>query len=257
MSQDWEASTDVGIFNDWFALDNTEELPPRYDEGFIPDLGESWLSAFVANEVLPDPINSSLRQLNADVTSFDNDAGCKAGVDIGTPSLDEPADLRGPSSNHSDCLLDLLNYGVPDRVNMVAKDEEEAKVDSTHRSCSSPARRSLSDLSNKSHLARSGQQASAKCLTSDKPKFKRTKISNEVRIVLDAHFSGSAYPTDVELALLSRKTGLPVSVIKRWFVNARSRKTMPEGKKVHDPVTELSIPARRHPILTVRAFEGC
>jgi hypothetical protein len=140
---------------------------------------------------------------------------------------------------------------------MVATDEEEAKIEPTNQSCPSPARKSLSDLSNKSHLARSGQQASAKRLNFDKPKFKRTKISNEVRIVLDAHFNGSAYPTDGELALLSGKTGLPVSVIKRWFMNARSRKTMPEGKKAHDPVTKFSIPARRHLISTVRVFEGC
>jgi hypothetical protein len=257
MSQDWEASTDVGIFNDWFALDNTEELPPRYDEGFIPDLDESWLSALIANEVLPDPINSSLRQFNADVTSFDNNAGCKDGINLGTPTLSEPDDLRWPEINHSDCLSDLPNYGVSERVNMVATDEEEAKIEPTNQSCPSPARKSLSDLSNKSHLARSGQQASAKRLNFDKPKFKRTKISNEVRIVLDAHFNGSAYPTDGELALLSGKTGLPVSVIKRWFMNARSRKTMPEGKKAHDPVTKFSIPARRHLISTVRVFEGC
>ncbi|KAB2110287.1 hypothetical protein AG0111_0g304 [Alternaria gaisen] len=257
MPQDWEASTDLGIFNDWFALDNTEELPPRYDEGFIPDLDESWLSAFMASEILPDPNNSSLRQFNADIASFDNNAGCKAGVDLDTPTLDEPADLRGPSSNHSDCLLDLLNYGVPDRVDMVAKDEEEAEIQSTHQPFPSPAGKSLSDPSDESHLIRSGQQASTKRLISDKPKFKRTKISNEVRTVLDAHFNGSAYPTDGELALLSGKTGLPVSVIKRWFMNARSRKTMPEGKRVHDPVTKFSIRARCHLIFTARVSEGC
>lgn len=241
MSQTWEASTDVGVFNDWFALDTTEELPPRYDGGFIPDLEESWISASMASEVLPDPNNSSLRQFNADVTSFEEDAGCKAGVDPDTSNLDEPTTPRRPSLNRLDCLSDFLNYEVSESVNMVTPDGEEAKTESTHHPRPSSAGKSLLGLSEEPLPAKSGQQRSAKRSTFNKSKSKRTKIPNKVRIVLDAHFNGNPYPTDGELIILSGKTGLLVAVIKRWFMNARSRKTMPEGNNAHAGVANSTV----------------
>ncbi|CAN9252388.1 unnamed protein product [Alternaria alternata] len=227
MSQGWEASTGVGALNDWFTLHTTEEPLPQYDEGFILDFDESWLSAFMVDEVLPGP-NSSHTQFNAGVTSFDDSAGCNADVDLDTLSLAGLPTPRMPSLNRLDCPSDLLKDGASERVNIVATDEQETKTESANGSCLFPTGKTVLGLSEEPPPTRAYHQRPAKRSTSDKPKSKRTKISNEVRVVLDAHFDNSAYPTDGELVLLSGKTGLPVSVIKRWFVNARARKTMPE-----------------------------
>lgn len=256
MSQGWEASTGVGALNDWFTLHTTEEPLPQYDEGFILDFDESWLSAFMVDEVLPGP-NSSHTQFNAGVTSFDDSAGCNADVDLDTLSLAGLPTPRMPSLNRLDCPSDLLKDGASERVNIVATDEQETKTESANGSCLFPTGKTVLGLSEESPPTRAYHQRPAKRSTSDKPKSKRTKISNEVRVVLDAHFDNSAYPTDGELVLLSGKTGLPVSVIKRWFVNARARKTMPEGKKAHGLVTKSTILDPRHPILMVHDLERC
>ncbi|KAF7680798.1 hypothetical protein GT037_002449, partial [Alternaria burnsii] len=228
MSQGWEASTGVGVLNDWFALHATEGPLPQYDEGFIPDFDESWLSAFMVDEVLLGP-NSSHRQFNEGVTSFDDSADCNADVNLDTLALDGLPTPRMPSINRLDCPSDLLKDGASERVNTVATDEQETRIESANGSYMSSIDKTKPDLSEESLPTRAYHQRPAKRSTSDKPKSKRTKISNEARVVLDAHFDNSAYPTDGELVLLSGKTGLPVSVIKTWFVNARARKTMPGG----------------------------
>jgi hypothetical protein len=72
-------------------------------------------------------------------------------------------------------------------------------------------------------------------------KRSRTKIPTQTLQMLDEYFSTNSYPSDGECALLSGKSGLSRRVIKTWFMNARSRKTVPLGKKAYDPVSKTMI----------------
>ncbi|KAJ4368466.1 homeodomain mating type protein alpha2 [Neocucurbitaria cava] len=66
--------------------------------------------------------------------------------------------------------------------------------------------------------------------TEDRPKQRRTTIPAAAKAMLEHHFLSEPYPDDASVENLSVLTRLDTRIIKNWFSNTRSRKTVLQGE---------------------------
>jgi hypothetical protein len=224
MSRYWNVSADVEAFDESIALDATYEPLPQYDDDLIPDLEDSWLSVFMVNDGVLSDLNGDFHiPFDTGVASYDINTGYDASGFI-TSSTPDLLNANGSSFGQLGFPPNQLIDDSSERVNIAVTGQEEESIVPAVRMLTPPVGPNLLERGEALSSKRNGPQNSAKRSTSDRTKFKRTKIPDEVRTMLDAHFNVNPYPTDGELTLLSGKSGLLVSVIRTWFINARSRK---------------------------------
>jgi hypothetical protein len=223
MSRDWSAPDDFRALDDFFAFDTIDDFLPHNDDGSVTEPKDSWLSALTADDVGVLNHNDDFSVLSeADVIFHGNNIDDHAPINS-TGSALGISNPEGSSFDNSGLPMQLINeiWGIP---HMDSADPEEPKVELATYINPDVSEQTQLDCSTNSPPRKSRSKGPAKRSTTNKKKFKRTKISSENRLLLAVHFNVNPYPTDGELTLLSGKTGLRVIVIKRWFMNARSRK---------------------------------
>ena len=227
MSHGWSTPAVSNPFDDILAFDMTEGSQLQYQPDPIPGFDDSWFSTTFAHDAgFPDVERSQSALGEAGLPNDMDDGSLSHGFDQIESFLEtlEHGDL---SANHVHSEYNpppwsgsTSNQITGETATSMMNQDREYMEHWAFTNDVVPHR-----SSEHVPLEHSNPQSSMEPTASSSAKSnKRTKISQETHTMLDEYFAQEPYPSEGEVTLLCKKTGLPRPVLRAWFSNARSRK---------------------------------